>query len=53
MQCLAWNPPLVHRNYQVSAISSVNNNNNNNVITVMDVRSSWTYLGMMKDQTSS
>lgn len=52
MHCLAWIQPLVHGNYTVSAISSVKNNNNN-VITVMDVRGSWTYLGMMKDQTSS
>ena len=52
MQCLAWNQPIVHGNYPVSTISSVNNNNNN-VITVMDVRGSWTYLGMMKDLTSS
>lgn len=52
MQCLAWNQPLVLGNYPVSAISSVNNNNNN-FITVKDVRGFWTYLGMMKDQTSS
>ena len=33
--------------------STVNNNNNNNIMTLMDEISSWTYLGKMKDQTSS
>jgi hypothetical protein len=46
----SWNQPVVHRNYPVSTIS---NANNNNVMTVIDVTSLWTYLGMMKDQTNS